>query len=99
LGVRGVDLAEQVAVAVEEGAVDAGCAGDRGDAEVVAAVGGVVEGLDDALPPARTARKPGSAYAAWEYAWISPLRIVRRRTRARVRSVSGVGALSAFGGS
>jgi hypothetical protein len=36
-----------------------------------------------------TARKFGSAYAAWVYSPMSPLRIVRRRTRVRARSVIG----------
>jgi len=35
------------------------------------------------------ARRPGSAYAAWRYSPMSPLRIVRRRTRACARSVGG----------
>ena len=46
-----------------------------------------------------TARKPGSAYAACEYSLMSPLRIVRRRTRAAARSVIGGGGVSAAGGS
>jgi hypothetical protein len=38
-------------------------------------------------------------YAAWEYSLISPLRIVRRCTRALARSVTGGGAVSTVGGS
>ena len=44
-----------------------------------------------------TARKRGSAYAAWEYSLISPWRIVRRRTHAAARSVIGGGAASVVG--
>jgi hypothetical protein len=48
----GLDLAEQVGVAVEERAVDAGGACDRRDADLPAAAGGAVDGLDDTLPAA-----------------------------------------------
>ena len=44
LGFGGVDLFEQVAVAVEEGAVDPGGAGDAGDADLFAAGDGGVRG-------------------------------------------------------
>jgi SHS2 domain-containing protein len=56
-------------------------------------------GLVGEFGVACTARKRGSAYAAWEYSPMSPLRIVRRRTRAAARSVIGGGAVSASGGS
>jgi hypothetical protein len=46
-----------------------------------------------------TAREPGSAYAALAYSLKSPLRIVRRRTRAAPRSVIGGGGMGAVGGS
>ena len=45
-------LLEQVAVPVEEGAVDGGGAGDAGDADLGAVGGGAVERGDDALPAA-----------------------------------------------
>jgi hypothetical protein len=44
-----VDAFEQVAVAVEEGAVDPGAASDVGDAEFRAVCDGVVERGEDAL--------------------------------------------------
>ncbi|WP_406016776.1 hypothetical protein [Streptomyces sp. NBC_00984] len=44
-----MDLAEQVAVAVEEGAVDARAAGDRRDAGLGAALRGLGQGREDAL--------------------------------------------------
>jgi hypothetical protein len=47
-----VELAEEIAVAVEEGAVHAGGSGDCGDAEILAPGGGVVEGFDDTLTSA-----------------------------------------------
>ena len=49
LGFGGVDAFEQVAVAVEEGAVDPGAASDVGDAEFRAVCDGVVERGEDAL--------------------------------------------------
>jgi hypothetical protein len=45
-----VDLLEQVAVPVEEGAVDCCGAGDAGDADLGAVAGGLVDRGDD--PPA-----------------------------------------------
>ena len=51
-GFGGVDLFEQVAVAVEEGAVHSGASGDAADADLVALVVGVVEGFEDALAAA-----------------------------------------------
>jgi hypothetical protein len=47
-----VDLAEQIAVPVEERAVDRGGAGDGGHAELGAVGGGAVDRSDDALPSA-----------------------------------------------
>ena len=52
LGFGGVDLFEQVAVAVEEGAVDPGAASDAGDAEFRTVCDGVVERGEDALAAA-----------------------------------------------
>jgi hypothetical protein len=49
---------------------------------------------DDGVPLVNPVR----AYAACEYSLISPLRIVRRRTRAAARSVIGGVAVSAAGG-
>jgi hypothetical protein len=40
----------------------------------------------------------GFGYAAWEYSQMSPLRIVRRCTRALARSVTGGGVVSTVGG-
>ena len=54
-GLRGVDLAKQVAVPVKEGAVDGGGAGDRGDADLGAVGDGTADRGDDALPEAPTA--------------------------------------------
>ena len=51
-GVAGVDLREQVAVAVEEAAVHAGGAGDLGDADLGALGAGVFEGGGDPLASA-----------------------------------------------
>lgn len=48
----GVNVGEEVAVAVEEGAVDARVAGDRGDGDVRAVLRGVSEGCQDALASA-----------------------------------------------
>src|SRR5450759_3713636 len=51
-GLEGVDLREQVAVAVEEAAVDPGGAGDLGDADLGPVGAGAVECGDDAVAPA-----------------------------------------------
>ena len=52
LGFGSVELFEQVAVPVKEGAVDAGAASDAADADFLSACCGVVEGLEDALAAA-----------------------------------------------
>ena len=52
LGFEGVELFEQVAVPVEERAVDSGQPGDAGDADLFAAGGGGVECLENALAAA-----------------------------------------------
>jgi hypothetical protein len=46
LGFGGVELFEQVAVAVEERAIDAGPPGDTADTDLVSGGGGVVEGFE-----------------------------------------------------
>jgi hypothetical protein len=56
LGFGGVDAFEQVAVALEEGAVDSGAASDVGDAELRAVFDGVVKRGKDAL--VESARRP-----------------------------------------
>ena len=52
LGFEGVDLFEQVAVAVEECAVDSGLAGDAGDADLLAAGRRSVECFENTLAAA-----------------------------------------------
>ena len=49
LGFGGVDLFEQLAVAVEEGAVDSGGAGDAADADLFAVARRVAQRGEDAL--------------------------------------------------
>src|SRR6266568_2022881 len=51
-GLEGVDLSEQVAVAVEEGAVDSGRACDRGDADLGLVAAGALERGGDPLAAA-----------------------------------------------
>ncbi|MDQ0828205.1 hypothetical protein QF032_000049 [Streptomyces achromogenes] len=51
-GAGGVDLGEQVFVAVEEGAVDSGLPCDARDADGRAGASGGVDGLDNALAAA-----------------------------------------------
>src|SRR5450756_1749028 len=51
-GLEGVDLLQQVAVPVKEGAVDSGCASDPGPTDLGAVGGGAVECGDDALAAA-----------------------------------------------
>ncbi|MEQ4611460.1 hypothetical protein ABMX48_36620 [Streptomyces cavourensis] len=55
-GGLGVDLGEEVAVAIEEGAVDARAAGYRGNADVRAVLRGVGESCQDALAAASGVR-------------------------------------------
>ena len=70
VGFQRVDLLEQVAVPVEEGAVDAGGAGDPGHADLGAVGGGAVERGDDALAAAGESAggrraSAGPARSAW----------------------------------
>jgi hypothetical protein len=69
-----VDAFEQVAVAVEEGAVDPGAASDVGDVEFLAVFDGVVERGEDALAasggvrldvPGSSRRRQGRCWWSW----------------------------------
>jgi hypothetical protein len=62
LGFGGVELFEQVAVAVEEAAVHCGGAGDAGDADLGAVAAGLVDRGDDALAAARGVGLAPGAY-------------------------------------
>lgn len=63
-GLQRVDLLEQVAVPVEEGAVDAGGAGDAGGADLGSRGCGLVDGGDDPLAaPCGVACRPARIFS------------------------------------
>ena len=61
LGFQGVELGEQVAVAVEERAVDIGAAGDRREADLLTSARGLVDALSTRWRRrAESARRPST---------------------------------------